>query len=405
MSSKVEEKDEISIPVTVFVNQKLMDSKPIERLRGMKFDRLKIQCVSDNDDGGDDDDDFAADALGEKEESVPMKTSSSSESSSSMMMKKKKISAVGWWFANTDTLSKHMERERKQTMMTMMMKTTKSGGKEEEEEEKCKSGDEIVWTHSASAGVDHLLKHEAIQTHGSVMTNAKGAFSASLGEWAIFASMYFAKEVFNMQRAQREKVWKRFQVDMLKGKEMLVVGYGDIGRSIGKRAKAMGMVVNGVRSKKVIEERDREVVSEMFTLQELEKAVETADYVALALPHTRETENVVGVKVFGKMKSSAVLINVGRGASVDENALCDALNTGKIRGAALDVFQTEPLPESSPLWSIDEAKLLMSFHSADLTSDYHDLAMDVFVENLRRFDQSGGKTDDLINKVDKTVGY
>ena len=399
-SSKAKEKEEKRniIPVTVFVNQKLMDSKPIERLRGMKFDRLKIECVSDNDDGGDDDDDFAADTLGEKEESVPMKTSSSSESSSMMM--KKKISAVGWWFANTDALSKHMEREQ----MTMMMKTTKSGGKEEKEE-KCKSGDEIVWTHSASAGVDHLLKHEAIQTHGSVMTNAKGAFSASLGEWAIFASMYFAKEVFNMQRAQREKVWKRFQVDMLKGKEMLVVGYGDIGRSIGKRAKAMGMVVNGVRSKKVIEERDREVVSEMFTLQELEKAVETADYVALALPHTRETENVVGVKVFGKMKSSAVLINVGRGASVDENALCDALNTGKIRGAALDVFQTEPLPESSPLWSIDEAKLLMSFHSADLTSDYHDLAMDVFVENLRRFDQSGGKTDDLINKVDKTVGY
>jgi phosphoglycerate dehydrogenase-like enzyme len=402
MSSKAEEKEEEKniIPVTVFVNQKLMDSKPIERLRGMKFDRLKIECVSDENDGGDDDDDFADNALGEKEESVLPSKMASSESSSSMMMKTKKISAVGWWFANTDALSKHMEREQ----MTMMMKTTKSGGKEEKEE-KCKSGDEIVWTHSASAGVDHLLKHEAIQTHGSVMTNAKGAFSASLGEWAIFASMYFAKEVFNMQRAQREKVWKRFQVDMLKGKEMLVVGYGDIGRSIGKRAKAMGMVVNGVRSKKVIEERDREVVSEMFTLQELEKAVETADYVALALPHTRETENVVGVKVFGKMKSSAVLINVGRGASVDENALCDALNTGKIRGAALDVFQTEPLPESSPLWSIDEAKLLMSFHSADLTSDYHDLAMDVFVENLRRFDQSGGKTDDLINKVDKTVGY
>ena len=402
MSSKAEEKDEERniIPVTVFVNQKLMDSKPIERLRGMKFDRLKIECVSDDNDGGDDDDDFADNALGEKEERVLPSKMASSESSSSMMMKTKKISAVGWWFANTDALSKHVEREQ----MTMMMKTTKSGGKEEKEE-KCKSGDEIVWTHSASAGVDHLLKHEAIQTHGSVMTNAKGAFSASLGEWAIFASMYFAKEVFNMQRAQREKVWKRFQVDMLKGKEMLVVGYGDIGRSIGKRAKAMGMVVNGVRSKKVIEERDREVVSEMFTLQELEKAVETADYVALALPHTRETENVVGVKVFGKMKSSAVLINVGRGASVDENALCDALNTGKIRGAALDVFQTEPLPESSPLWSIDEAKLLMSFHSADLTSDYHDLAMDVFVENLRRFDQSGGKTDDLINKVDKTVGY
>ena len=398
--SKGKKEEKNSIPVTVFVNQKLMDSKPIERLRGMKFDRLKIECVSDENDGGDDDDDFADNALGEKEESVLSSKMASSESSSSMMMKTKKISAVGWWFANTDALSKHMEREQ----MTMMMKTTKSGGKEEKEE-KCKSGDEIVWTHSASAGVDHLLKHEAIQTHGSVMTNAKGAFSASLGEWAIFASMYFAKEVFNMQRAQREKVWKRFQVDMLKGKEMLVVGYGDIGRSIGKRAKAMGMVVNGVRSKKVIEERDREVVSEMFTLQELEKAVETADYVALALPHTRETENVVGVKVFGKMKSSAVLINVGRGASVDENALCDALNTGKIRGAALDVFQTEPLPESSPLWSIDEAKLLMSFHSADLTSDYHDLAMDVFVENLRRFDQSGGKTDDLINKVDKTVGY
>jgi len=359
-SSKEEEGKNDAIPVTVFTNHKLMDSKPIERLREMTFERLKIECVSDAE--GEKRGILLGDEREKKGHAAP-------------------TAAVGWWFADTESLCKYIE--------------------ENEERKKY----DIVWTHSASAGVDHLLKHEAIRTHGSAMTNAKGAFSASLGEWAIFASMYFAKEVFNMQRAQREKVWKRFQVDMLKGKEMLVVGYGDIGRSIGKRAKAMGMNVKGVRSKKVIEERDREVVSEMFTLQELEKAVETADYVALALPHTKETENVVDEKVFGKMKTSAVLINVGRGASVDENALCDALNTGKIRGAALDVFQTEPLPESSQLWSIDESKLLMSFHSADLTSDYHDLAMDVFVENLKRFDQSGGKTDDLINKVDKTVGY
>jgi phosphoglycerate dehydrogenase-like enzyme len=359
-SREEEEEKKDAIPVTVFTNHKLMDSKPIERLREMTFERLKIECVSDAE--GEKRGILLGDEREKKGHAAP-------------------TAAVGWWFADTASLCKYIE-----------------------ENDECKKYD-IVWTHSASAGVDHLLKHEAIRTHGSAMTNAKGAFSASLGEWAIFASMYFAKEVFNMQRAQREKVWKRFQVDMLKGKEMLVVGYGDIGRSIGKRAKAMGMNVKGVRSKKVIEERDREVVSEMFTLQELEKAVETADYVALALPHTKETENVVDEKVFGKMKTSAVLINVGRGASVDENALCDALNTGKIRGAALDVFQTEPLPESSQLWSIDESKLLMSFHSADLTSDYHDLAMDVFVENLKRFDQSGGKTDDLINKVDKTVGY
>ena len=120
MSSKAEEKEEEKniIPVTVFVNQKLMDSKPIERLRGMKFDRLKIECVSDDNDGGDDDDDFADNALGEKEESVLPSKMASSESSSSMMMKTKKISAVGWWFANTDALSKHVEREQ----MTMMMK-------------------------------------------------------------------------------------------------------------------------------------------------------------------------------------------------------------------------------------------------------------------------------------------
>lgn len=339
---------EDAIPVTVFINHKLMNSKPIERLKSIKFDHLRIECVSD-------------------EEEIPTTKDTGSKA------------AVGWWFSNSDILSKYIEEnENKQN---------------------------IIWTHSASAGVDHLLKYDAIKKHKSIMTNAKGAFSASLGEWTIFASMYYAKEVFNMQKAQKEKVWKRFQVGMLKNKEMLVVGYGDIGRSIGKRAKAMGMVVNGVRSKKVIEERDREVVSQMFTLQDLERAVETADYVALALPHTKETENVVGEKIFEKMKTSAVLINVGRGASVDENALCDALNTGKIRGAALDVFQTEPLPETSSLWMIDESKILMSFHSADLTSDYHDLAMDVFVENLERFDRSGGKTDDLINKVDKTVGY
>ena len=163
---------EDAIPVTVFINHKLMNSKPIERLKSIKFDRLRIECVSD-------------------EEEIPTtKDMGSVKQTSANADGNKNKAAVGWWFSNSDILSKYIEEnENKQN---------------------------IIWMHSASAGVEHLLKYDAIKKHKSIMTNAKGAFSASLGEWTIFASMYYAKEVFNMQKAQKEKVWKRFQVDMLK---------------------------------------------------------------------------------------------------------------------------------------------------------------------------------------------
>jgi len=268
---------EDAIPVTVFINHKLMNSKPIERLKSIKFDRLRIECVSD-------------------EEEIPTTKDTGSKA------------AVGWWFSNSDILSKYIEEnENKQN---------------------------IIWTHSASAGVDHLLKYDAIKKHKSIMTNAKGAFSASLGEWTIFASMYYAKEVFNMQKAQKEKVWKRFQVDMLKNKEMLVVGYGDIGRSIGKRAKALGMVVNGVRSKKVIEERDREVVSQMFTLQDLERAVLGNPAVMLLDEATSaldaEAEAAVQLGLKQAMLGRTVIVIAHRLATVQEADLIVVLEHGRI---------------------------------------------------------------------------
>lgn len=350
------------IPVLVFSNEKLMDTEPVKRLRKEVFKNLRVSVVLDVNGAlkkeGDVDDDFDENNDDDK-------------------------MAIGWWFGGEEALNEYVNMNESGKMKNR----------------------NIVWMHSASAGVEHLLKYESVRAHSSEMTNARGAFSASLGEWAIFSAMYFAKGVCAMQDAQREKTWKRFKVEMLRGKEMCVVGYGDIGREVGNRAKAMGMRVVGVRSRKQIEDRDKHVVSEMFTLGEMKLAVKNADYVTVALPHTEKTENAINKEIFDAMKTSAVLINIGRGASVDEDALCNALETNSIKSCALDVFREEPIPENSKLWNFDQSKILMSFHSADLTHDYHDLAMEVFIKNLRRFDAAQGQTETLMNKVDKTVGY
>ena len=145
---------------------------------------------------------------------------------------------------------------------------------------------------------------------------------------------------------------------------------------------------------------DERVVDEMLPLTDLRRAMEEGDFVVLALPHTPQTEKMIDAGAVGAMKRTGVLINVGRGAVVDEDALVDALREGSIGGAGLDVTAVEPLPDGHPFYSLDN--VLMSFHCADLTDDYYELTMETFVEHARAYvgDGAGGW-----NLVDKTAGY
>ena len=251
------------------------------------------------------------------------------------------------------------------------------------------AGKRVAWMHSGAAGVEHLLREPAIKRLSDVpLTNARGAFSASLGEWAVFSFLWFNKNVSRMRAAQANGEWMRAPVGMLSGKSVAIIGYGDIGRAVATRSRAMGMRVVGLRrdpSKSEADVRGKVLDAiEALSGDELRRVVAEADFVVLALPHTAETEGLFSREIiFESMKPSSILVNLGRGAVVDEEALIEALREGKIAGAALDVTTQEPLPKGHPLYALEN--VLLSFHTADLTDDYFDLTLQVFAQHLRAY--------------------
>ena len=236
----------------------------------------------------------------------------------------------------------------------------------------------LRWIHSLAAGVDMLPLDALGET---VLTNSRGLYADALGEWVIAAMLWFAKDLRRLIHNQAAHKWEPYNIQRLEGKTAGIIGFGGIGRAIGRRAEAMGMRVIATRRSSA------------------DTAAFDADYVVLSVPLTRETRNLMSAERIAQMKPSSVLINVSRGAVLDEAALVDALLHHKIRGAALDVFQTEPLPPNHPLWALDN--VLISPHSADHAADSHERAMRFFIENWRRF-ESGQP---LENVVDLTAGY
>jgi phosphoglycerate dehydrogenase-like enzyme len=184
--------------------------------------------------------------------------------------------------------------------------------------------------------------------------------------------------------AQRERRWERFAGTDLEGRTVAVVGYGKVGREVGRMAEALGMTVLGVGRANV---------------GELPALLPRADYLVLAAPHTAETEGMIGAEELDALPRGAVLINVGRGALVDEAALVTALVSGHLGGAYLDVFETEPLPPESPLWAMPN--VLVCPHSGSTSDRENARLTDLFCENLRRW-QAG---EPLLNVLDAERGY
>jgi phosphoglycerate dehydrogenase-like enzyme len=254
----------------------------------------------------------------------------------------------------------------------------------------------LRWVHSRGAGVDSVLFPELIESD-VVLTNGKGSFSAALGEFALAAILYFAKNIPRLRKQQAARLWEVFEVNRIAGQTVGIIGYGDIGRAVAERVHPMGMRVLATRRQ--IPSTPDPLVERYFAPADLRAMVALCDYVVAATPLTEETRHMIGDAVFGAMKSSAIFMNLGRGPVVDEEALIKALSAGTIRGAALDVFEKEPLPSDSPLYGMDQ--VLLSPHSADVTSDWLDRAMDLFLDQYHRF-----KSDEpLRNVVNKRLGY
>ncbi len=257
----------------------------------------------------------------------------------------------------------------------------------------------VKWVHSLSAGVEKLLIPEF--AHSPVpLTNARGVFKRSLAEFVVLGMLYFYKHVRRLVENQRSHRWDDFTVDWLPGKIMGVVGYGEIGRECASLAKVLGVKIYATRRKPELSAADP-ILDRVFAASELHQMLKQVDVVVAAAPLTPDTRHMLSGPEFEAMKPSALVMNVGRGPVIDEPALIRALQQKRVAGAALDVFEEEPLAPDSPLWDMEN--VLISPHCTDRTRDpdWLDLSAQCFVENFGRF----VKGQPLMNIVDKKAGY
>lgn len=254
----------------------------------------------------------------------------------------------------------------------------------------------LRWVHSRNAGLDSMLFPELVES-SAVLTNGSGVFSQSLGEFALAAILYFAKDLRRMLRNQEAGRWEPFDVDEIAGQTVGIVGYGDIGRAVARRAHAMDMRVLAL--KRHPPETHDPLIDQFYKPDALAPMLGRCDYVVVAAPLTPETHHMIGEAALAAMKSSAIVVNIGRGPVIDQAALVRALEEKKIRGAALDVFEQEPLPSGDPLYGMEN--VLVSPHTADHTRDWLDQAMRFFLQQYERFRHN----EPLENIVNKHLGY
>jgi len=256
----------------------------------------------------------------------------------------------------------------------------------------------LRWMHSRSAGLEQTLFPELIESE-VILTNGSGVFSSALGEFVVASILYFAKDFRRMIRNQLAGVWEQFDVTMVSGQILGIVGYGSIGRAIAAQARGLDMKVLALRRRVPRQSEEDLLIDHVFGPEGRLDMLSRCDYVVLAVPLTEQTRGLIADPEFAVMKKNAVVINVGRGPTIDERAMIKALSENRIRGVALDVFDQEPLPEHHPFYSFEN--VLLSPHCADHTPDWLDNAMRFFIAQLERF--RSGK--DLFNIVDKRLGY
>jgi phosphoglycerate dehydrogenase-like enzyme len=256
----------------------------------------------------------------------------------------------------------------------------------------------VKWVHSRAAGLDNQLFPELVESEVP-MTNGTGVFSQSLGEFALASILFFAKDLRRMVKNQEAGVWEQFDIQEISGQTVGIVGYGDIGRAVATRVRAMGMHVLAMKRHGAPIYNVDPLVNRVYTPAERMEMLSRCDYVVVCLPLTPETRGLIGTAEFAAMKPEAVIVNLGRGPTIDEAAMVSALSRRQIRGAALDVFDQEPLPAGHPFYKLDN--VLLSPHSADHTPDWMEQAMLFFLKQFDRF----RKGEPLLNIVDKKLGY
>jgi len=253
----------------------------------------------------------------------------------------------------------------------------------------------LEWVHVAAAGVDAML-FEDLRRSGVALTNAHGVFDQPIAEFVLASVLAQDKQLHLSKRLQQDAVWRHRELTGTSGTRALVVGTGGIGRATARLLRAVGLSVRGAG--RTARENDPDFGT-VVPSAELAEHAGWADHLVLAAPLTEQTRDLVDDAVLAAMKPSAHLVNVGRGALVDEDALLRALRTGGIAAASLDVFREEPLPASHPFWGMENVHV--SAHMSGDITGWRDTLARQFTANLLHF--TAGEP--LAGVVDKQRGY
>jgi phosphoglycerate dehydrogenase-like enzyme len=237
----------------------------------------------------------------------------------------------------------------------------------------------LRWLQASKSGIGEALRRLGLDRSGITFCTAAGVHAEPLAEWVVFGMLWLTKQLPRVLDQQRRHHWEQFEAGMVAGSRVLVIGLGGVGREVARQLAALNAEIWGVRRSggEAPEHVARLVGDDAF-----DAALGDVDAVVLACPYTAETHHLMNARRLAAMRPGAGLINVARGAVVDEAALIEALRSGHLGGAVLDVQEREPMPADSPLW--DLPNVLISPHRASIVRSENDLIVDLFIDNLRR---------------------
>jgi len=270
----------------------------------------------------------------------------------------------------------------------------------------------VKWVQLLSAGADHAIG--ALKTSRVTMTTGSGIHATPIAEYTIASMLAFAHRFHLMIRAQQRHEWLRSgfpgTIEEMRGKTLGIIGYGSIGRETARLGKALGMRVLALKRDPKnrrddgwcpagLGDPEGTIPDQFFGPEQREEILRESDYLTVTLPLSEHTRKFLGAREIAAMRPGAYIVNIGRGEVIDEAAITEALKSGKIAGAGLDVFEKEPLPKESPIWDLEN--VILTPHMSGANRGYMDKACALFADNLRRF--VAGQP--LLNAVDPKLGY
>jgi len=253
------------------------------------------------------------------------------------------------------------------------------------------NADQLEWVQTLTSGVD-AYDLQSLRRQGAIVTNVRGIHAEPIAQQVFAYILAFERDLLRAIQQHTESIWHRYTADELTDKTLGILGVGSIGERAAELAKAFGMRTAGVKTT-VTSETD--VVDELYTPDKQHKMLEQADYVLISCPLNSDTKGLIDYNSFVDMKSDAVLINIGRGEIIHESDLIQAIKNDLIGGAALDVFDTEPLPTDSDLW--DHPKVIITPHNAGSTSQYWRRCAEIFASNFELFQNE--EYDNMDNRI------